>query len=124
MNCQCSTSNHIHPGFAIFYYPSFECQPKSVPTTVNIGFSLVFKIVFNGIPGQFIGIFKCSCNKNITNIININILNKPVDGIVGLKWEETRKMFGKEATEVEKLIEDRLLTAFKKIRKNRSTKVV
>lgn len=35
----------------------------------------------------------------ITNITGINILNKPVDGIVGLKWEETRKMFGKEATE-------------------------
>lgn len=35
----------------------------------------------------------------ITSIIDIKILNKPADGLVGLKWEETRRMFGKEATE-------------------------
>lgn len=35
----------------------------------------------------------------ITSIIDIKILNKPTHGLVGLKWEETRKMFGKEATE-------------------------
>ena len=35
----------------------------------------------------------------ITSIKNIKILHKPADGTVGLKWEETRHMFGKEATE-------------------------
>jgi hypothetical protein len=35
----------------------------------------------------------------IANIIDIKILNKPADGLVGLKWEETRRMFGKEVTE-------------------------
>ena len=41
--------------------------------------------------------------ENATNTIsaieNIEILNKPSDGIVGLKWSETRIMFGKSATE-------------------------
>ena len=35
----------------------------------------------------------------ITSILKINILNKPSSGIIGLKWEETREMFGKEASE-------------------------
>ena len=35
----------------------------------------------------------------ISGIQRINILNKPSSGLVGLKWEETRAMFGKEATE-------------------------
>ena len=35
----------------------------------------------------------------ITSIIDIKILHKPADGLVGMKWEETRRMFGKEATE-------------------------
>jgi hypothetical protein len=35
----------------------------------------------------------------IANIVDIKILNRPAEGIVGLKWKETRKMFGKEATE-------------------------
>jgi hypothetical protein len=39
------------------------------------------------------------CRDIITSIIHINILNRPVNGLVGLKWEETREMFGKEATE-------------------------
>jgi hypothetical protein len=34
----------------------------------------------------------------MTSIIDIKILHKPADGLVGLKWEETRRMFGKEAT--------------------------
>ena len=38
-------------------------------------------------------------DKMISGIIKINVLNQPEDGIVGLKWEETRKMFGKEALE-------------------------
>ena len=35
----------------------------------------------------------------ISAILKINILKKPEDGLVGLKWEETREMFGKEAME-------------------------
>ncbi|MFQ3229374.1 SRPBCC family protein [Reinekea sp.] len=38
-------------------------------------------------------------DKMISGIVKINVLHKPEDGIVGLKWEETRKMFGKEALE-------------------------
>lgn len=35
----------------------------------------------------------------ISGIIKLKILNKPKNGVVGLKWEETRRMFGKEASE-------------------------
>ena len=35
----------------------------------------------------------------ISSILDIHILHKPPDDLVGLKWEETRKMFGKEAME-------------------------
>ncbi|MGD8353167.1 MAG: SRPBCC family protein [Pseudomonadota bacterium] len=35
----------------------------------------------------------------IAGIVRVSILQKPSDGLIGLKWEETRKMFGKEATE-------------------------
>lgn len=35
----------------------------------------------------------------VSGIISLNILHQPEDGLVGLKWEETRKMFGKEASE-------------------------
>jgi carbon monoxide dehydrogenase subunit G len=37
--------------------------------------------------------------KMISGIENVEILNMPGSGVVGLKWIETRKMFGKEATE-------------------------
>ena len=37
--------------------------------------------------------------KIISGINNIDILNKPKDSLVGLKWVETRTMFGKAATE-------------------------
>ncbi len=41
--------------------------------------------------------------ENAANIISgidkIEILNKPKDTLVGLKWKETRTMFGKSATE-------------------------
>lgn len=37
---------------------------------------------------------------NIQAIEKIEILEKPARGLVGLKWRETRVMFGKEATEV------------------------
>jgi carbon monoxide dehydrogenase subunit G len=40
-----------------------------------------------------------NCENIISSIQKINILNKPASGIVGLKWEETREMFGKKATE-------------------------
>lgn len=35
----------------------------------------------------------------ITSIIDLEILNQPESSLIGLKWKETRKMFGKEATE-------------------------
>jgi hypothetical protein len=35
----------------------------------------------------------------ISSILKITILNKPANDLVGLKWEETREMFGKEAME-------------------------
>ncbi len=40
-----------------------------------------------------------NCSDMISSIIDIEVLNLPTDTIVGLKWKETRKMFGKEATE-------------------------
>ncbi|QPG06703.1 SRPBCC family protein [Salinimonas marina] len=40
------------------------------------------------------------CDQWITSIQQIEILTKPEQGIVGLKWTETRMMFGKPATEV------------------------
>jgi hypothetical protein len=41
----------------------------------------------------------------ITGILNIEVLAKPANGLVGLKWRETRLLFGKPAT-VEKWITD------------------
>ncbi len=38
--------------------------------------------------------------ENIKAIDKIEVLNKPEDQLNGLKWRETRTMFGKEATEV------------------------
>lgn len=35
----------------------------------------------------------------ISGIIDLEILHQPEDGLVGLKWKETRLMFGKEASE-------------------------
>ena len=35
----------------------------------------------------------------ISSILKIVIINKPTGDFVGLKWEETREMFGKEAKE-------------------------
>jgi hypothetical protein len=37
---------------------------------------------------------------NISGIEEIEILEKPQNGLVGLKWRETRTLFGKTATEV------------------------
>jgi len=41
----------------------------------------------------------------ISGIENIEVLEKPANGLVGLKWRETRMLFGKPAT-VEKWITD------------------
>lgn len=40
------------------------------------------------------------CDTNISGIQKVEILERPDHGMVGLKWRETRTMFGKEATEV------------------------
>ena len=47
----------------------------------------------------------------ISGIENIEVLEKPAAGIVGLKWRETRMYFGKPAT-VEKLITDAVENEF------------
>ena len=36
----------------------------------------------------------------ISSIISLEILNQPVKGLVDLKWQETREMFGKQASEI------------------------
>ena len=36
----------------------------------------------------------------ISGIISVEVLENPEAGLVGFKWKETRKMFGKEATEI------------------------
>ena len=40
-----------------------------------------------------------NCPDMISGIIDLKVLQKPDNGIVGLKWMETRIMFGKEASE-------------------------
>ena len=35
----------------------------------------------------------------ISGIMSLEILHRPVDGLIGLKWSETRKVFGKVSTE-------------------------
>ena len=46
-----------------------------------------------------------NASETISGIENIEVLEKPANGIVGLKWAETRMLFGKPAT-VEKWITD------------------
>ena len=46
-----------------------------------------------------------SASEIISGIENIEVLEKPANGLVGLKWRETRMLFGKPAT-VEKWITD------------------
>ncbi|MFQ5930774.1 MAG: SRPBCC family protein [Nitrospiraceae bacterium] len=36
----------------------------------------------------------------ITGIEEVEILERPTDGLVGLKWRETRTLFGRTATEI------------------------
>jgi hypothetical protein len=44
-------------------------------------------------------------SETISGIENIEVLEKPANGLVGLRWRETRMLFGKPAT-VEKWITD------------------
>src|SRR6266513_5330542 len=46
-----------------------------------------------------------NASETISGIENIEVLEKPANGLVGLKWRETRKLFGKSAT-AEKWITD------------------
>lgn len=39
------------------------------------------------------------CGDMISTILAVEVLHRPPSGLVGLKWKETRKMFGKEASE-------------------------
>ena len=52
-----------------------------------------------------------NASKTIRGIENIEVLEKPASGLVGLKWRETRMLFGKPAT-VEKWITDATESAF------------
>ncbi|NQU49100.1 MAG: SRPBCC family protein [Planctomycetes bacterium] len=55
---------------------------------------------------------KENVSKVITGIEKVEILERPESGLVGLKWRETRKIFGKEATEdmwVTEVVENELL---------------
>lgn len=40
-----------------------------------------------------------NATNHISGINKIEILNKPEEGLLGLKWKETRTLFGKTATE-------------------------
>ena len=51
----------------------------------------------------------------ISGIENIEVVEKPANGLVGLRWRETRMLFGKAAT-VEKWITDAAENAFYKTR--------
>ena len=46
-----------------------------------------------------------NASETISGIESIEVLEKPANGLVGLKWRETRTLFGKPAT-VEKWITD------------------
>ena len=56
-----------------------------------------------------------NASETISGIENIEVLEKPANGIVGLKWAETRMLFGKPAT-VEKWITDAAENEFYKTR--------
>src|SRR5262245_19622278 len=51
----------------------------------------------------------------ISGILNIEVLEKPANGLVGLRWRETRMLFGKPAT-AEKWITDAAENEFYKTR--------
>ena len=56
-----------------------------------------------------------NASKIISGIENIEVVEKPANGLVGLKWRETRTLFGKPAT-VEKWITDVAENEFYKTR--------
>lgn len=51
----------------------------------------------------------------ISGILKIEVLEKPANGLVGLKWRETRTLFGKSAT-ADKWITDAVENEFYKTR--------
>jgi hypothetical protein len=56
-----------------------------------------------------------NASKTIRGIEKIEVVEKPANGLVGLKWRETRMLFGKPAT-VEKWITDAAENEFYKTR--------
>lgn len=54
-----------------------------------------------------------SSHNTITAIEKLEILERPSSGLVGLKWRETRTMFGKTATEVMWITEETLYDSYK-----------
>jgi len=56
-----------------------------------------------------------NASETISGIKNIEVLEKPTTGLVGLKWRETRTLFGKAAT-AEKWITDAAENEFYKTR--------
>ena len=56
-----------------------------------------------------------NASETISGIENIEILEKPANGLVGLRWRETRMLFGKPAT-AEKWITDAAENQFYKTR--------
>ena len=54
-------------------------------------------------------------SETLSGIENIEVLEKPANGLVGLRWRETRMLFGKPAT-VEKWITDAAENEFYKTR--------
>jgi hypothetical protein len=56
-----------------------------------------------------------NASKTISGIENIEVLDKPSNGLVGLRWRETRMLFGKPAT-AEKWITDAAENEFYKTR--------
>ena len=56
-----------------------------------------------------------NASKTISGIENIEVVEKPANGLIGLKWRETRMLFGKPAT-AEKWITDAAENEFYKTR--------
>ena len=56
-----------------------------------------------------------NASETISGIKKIEVLEKPANGLVGLKWRETRMLFGKPAT-AEKWITDAAENAYYKTR--------
>jgi len=62
----------------------------SVNVTINASREAVWKVITD----------IDSAADTIESINSIEVLERPVSGFVGFKWKETRRMFGKEASEV------------------------